>query len=150
MANTQTNLTIVWNGSLEGNGSITVDEMETKIAIPESFGGSGKGAEPKGLLVSSAATCYTMTLVAMLETRKFAVTHFVMDTQATLTKEGKFTIIHSPQITLSADATEEQIQSAHRALAAADKGCMVGNLLKKADVQIEIDGKVSVLSAENI
>ncbi|WP_338789550.1 OsmC family protein [Metabacillus sp. FJAT-53654] len=120
------------------------------MAIPESSGGTGEGAEPKGLLVSSAAACYSMTLVAMLEARKLNVTGLTMNTEATNSKEEgfKIIIIHYPHIILSADATEDQIQSANRAIVAADKAYAIGNMLKKADVQIDIEGKVSISSKE--
>ncbi|MFC0273235.1 OsmC family protein [Metabacillus herbersteinensis] len=144
------NLNTVWHGNTKGNGTIQGNGFETNIAIPESLGGSGEGAEPKGLLVSSAASCYSMTLVAMLETRKLNVTGLTMNSEATNSKEEGFKITHYPNIVLSADATEEQIESANRAIVAADKGCAVGNTLKKADVQINIEGKVSVGYGEGI
>jgi len=36
---------------------------------------------------------------------------------------------------LSADATDKQKKTAERAFTSADKGCSIGNLLKKTDVQ---------------
>ncbi|RAS91021.1 hypothetical protein A3863_07270 (plasmid) [Priestia endophytica] len=138
------NLKTVWHGNTKGNGSIQVSDYETNIAIPTSMGGSGEGAEPKGLLVTSAAACYTMTLVSMLETRKLPVAGFTMDSEVSNSKEEGFKIKHYPHITLSADATEDQIQSVNRAILSADKACAIGNMLKKADVQIDIEGKVSI------
>ncbi|MFB9758623.1 hypothetical protein [Ectobacillus funiculus] len=57
--------------------------------------------------------------------------------------DDEFKIIHHPHMVLSEDATEKQIQIANRLFAAADKGCAVGNLLKKADVKIEVQRKLS-------
>ncbi|AZV59450.1 OsmC family protein [Peribacillus frigoritolerans] len=144
MADLKTNLKTVWYGNTKGNGKIQTNNLETNIAIPEALGGSGEGAEPKGLLVSSAVACYTMTLVAILEARKLPVAGLTMDSEASNSKEEGFKIIHYPHIILSANATEDQIQLANRAIMAADKGCAVGNMLKKADVQIEIKGKVFI------
>ncbi|PCD05032.1 osmotically inducible protein OsmC [Peribacillus simplex] len=136
----KTKLKTVWYGNTKGNGKIQANDLETNIAIPESFGGSGEGAEPKGLLVNSAVACYTMTLVAMLETRNLPVAGFTMDSEASNSKEEGFKIIHYPHINF-VSATEDQIQSANRAILAADKGCSVGNMLKKANVQIDIEVK---------
>jgi peroxiredoxin-like protein len=144
VADLKTNLKTVWYGNTKGNGKIQTNNLETNIAIPEALGGSGEGAEPKGLLVSSAVACYTMTLVAILEARKLPVARLTMDSEASNSKEEGFKIIHYPHIILSANATEDQIQLANRAIMAADKGCAVGNMLKKADVQIEIKGKVFI------
>jgi peroxiredoxin-like protein len=148
MADLKTNLKTVWYGNIKGNGRIQANNLETNIAIPELLGGSGEGTEPKELLVTSAVACYKMTLVAMLETRKLPVAGLTMDSEASNSKEKGFKIIHYPHIILTADATEDQIQSANRAIVAADKGCTVGNMLKKADVQIDVEGKVSIASGE--
>ncbi|MEC2074510.1 OsmC family protein [Metabacillus fastidiosus] len=144
MADLKINLKTFWNGNTKGNGGIKANYLETKISIPESLGGSGEGAEPKELLVASAVACYKMNLVAMLETRKLPVARFTMESEATDSKEKGFKIIHYPHIILSADATEEQIQSANRTIMAADKACVIGNMLKKADTQIDVEGKIFV------
>lgn len=137
-------LKTVWNGNSKGNGSITANNLDVNIAIPESLGGSGEGTGPKELLVSSAAACYITTLAAILEARKLPVIELKMDSDVSMTKEEGLKIVHYPHITFSADATEDQIEKANRAFASADKACSVGNLLKKAEVQITIEGKVTV------
>ncbi|MDY0406467.1 OsmC family protein [Virgibacillus sp. 179-BFC.A HS] len=146
MADGKTKLKTVWNGGAKGSGNIKANYLETNIAIPESSGGSGKGAEPKELLITSATACFTMTLTGMLEGRKLPVTQMTVDTESTKSKEEGFKITHSPHITLDIDATEAQVQSAHKAIEIADKRCEVGNLLRKAGVQIKAEGKVSIES----
>ncbi|MEK3981402.1 OsmC family protein [Psychrobacillus sp. FSL K6-2836] len=141
MADMNTNVNIVWHGGATGNGMLKAEYLHTKVAIPTSLGGSGHGADPKELLVSSAATCFIATLTYMLESRKLPVVEHTINSEVMISKDG-FNIIHYPQIILSADATEAQIQSAQRAIDGADKGCEVGNLLKKAGVTIEVQGKV--------
>ncbi|WP_062106494.1 OsmC family protein [Bacillus niameyensis] len=150
MADVNQSLKIVWNGNTKGNGSIKANNIETRIAISQSSGGSGEGTSPKELLVSSAAACYTMTLVAILESRNLPVVQLSMDSEVTNSKEEELKIVHHPRITLSTDATEEQIQLANRAFMSADKGCAIGKMLKKADVQIDIAGEVSLQSGEEI
>ncbi|WP_080848253.1 OsmC family protein [Cytobacillus gottheilii] len=138
------NLKIVWNGDSKGNGSLKAGNLETNVAIPESLGGSGEGAGPKELLISSAASCFTLTLVAMLEARKLPVSGLTVDSESSLSKEEGLKITHYPHITMSAEATEEQVQAAQRTFVSADKACAVGNLLKAANAQIDIEGKVTV------
>lgn len=149
MAEMNLNVNTVWYGNAKGDGRIKANELQTKIAIPETLGGSGEGADPKGLLVSSAASCYLSTLVYMLQTKQLPVTGMIMRTEANNLKEG-FSITHYPHIVLSANSTEEQIASANGLVEAADKACTVGNLLKKADVKIEIQGKVSLESDKDV
>jgi peroxiredoxin-like protein len=143
MAELKTNVKAVWNGGTTGNGTLKAEYLNTKIAVPKSLGGSGNGADPKELLVSSATTCYIATLTFMLESRKLPVVEHAVNSEATISDNG-FKITHYAQIVLSADATEAQIQSAQRAIEGADRGCEVGNLLKKADVTIEVQGNVSL------
>lgn len=149
MAELNTMVNMVWYGNAKGDGTLKSGKLKTKIAIPESLGGSGEGANPKQLLISSAATCYIMTLVYILQTMKLPVVGMVMNSEAANFKE-EFKIVHYPQVILSADATEDQSKSANEALMVADQRCEVGNLLKKADVQIQVDGKVSFASEEDV
>lgn len=144
MDSSKTSLKMVWTGNKSGNGKIEASYLKTDIAVPKSFGGSGEGAEPKELLVSSASTCFLMTLVGLLESRNVAVDNLEMSSEASISKEEGFKIVHYPTIVLPATATEEQIQMADRTFAAADRNCDIGNLLKKAGVQIDFSGHVSV------
>jgi lipoyl-dependent peroxiredoxin len=143
MAEIKTNIKAVWIGGIAGNGTLKAEYLETNIAVPASKGGSGKGANPSELLISSATTCYIATLTFMLETRKLPVVELTVNSEATISDNG-FNITHYPQIILSADATEAQVQSAQRAFEGADRGCQVGNLLKKAGAVIDAKGNVSL------
>lgn len=143
MADNKTTLKAVWNGDTKGSGTIKAGHLDTKIAISESSGGTGEGAEPKEFLLSSAATCYIMTLVAILDSRELPVVDLEMDSEVTVSKEEGFKITHYPHIILSADATDKQKETAERAFTTADRGCSIGNLLKKADVQITVKSKLS-------
>lgn len=133
----KTNVKIVWNNGVKGDGSLKTEFLNTKIAIPAEFGGSGDGSSPKEILVASATACYTSVLVSMIESRGLPVVDVAVDSEG-LSSDDEFKIIHRPRIVLSEKATEKQTQSANRIFAAADRGCTVGNLLKKADVKIEV------------
>ncbi|WP_438497023.1 OsmC family protein [Paenibacillus sp. IHBB 3054] len=143
MDQAKTKLKMVWNGNKSGGGKIEAGYLNTEIAMPQSFGGSGGGTEPKELLVASAATCFLMTLVGLLEARSVAVDSLKMHSEASVSKEEGFKIVHHPTIVLAGDATEDQAQLAERTIEAADRNCDVGNMLKKAGVQIDIKGEVS-------
>ena len=145
MAEMKSSVKIVWNDGIAGNGILNADYLKTDVAIPESKGGSGNGANPGELLVSSATACYMATLAVMLETRELPVVKLSVNSEASITDKG-FHITHHPQIMLSASATEAQVQSAQRAIEGAEKGCDIGNLLKKAGVVIEAKGNASLES----
>lgn len=143
MSEMKSNVSIVWNGGIAGNGTIKADYLDTEIAVPISLNGTGKGTDPKELLISSAATCYITTLAAILENRKLSVEELTMNT-ITERIDERLKITHHPHVILSTDATEKEIQSAERALEGADRVCEVGNLLKKAGVAVDFTGKVSL------
>lgn len=133
MDQTKTTLKMEWNGNKSGSGKVEAGYLKTEIAVPQSFGGTGEGTEPKELLVTSAATCFMLTLVSMLEARNLAVESLEMHSEASVSKEEGFKITHYPVIVLPAGGTEEEIQSVDRTFAAADRNCEVGNMLKKPE-----------------
>lgn len=144
MDQSKTILNMEWNGKKGGSGKVEAGYLKTEIAVPKSFGGSGEGTEPKELLVTSAATCFLMTLVGMLEARNLVVESLKMHSEASVSKEEGLKITHYPSIVMPTGATEEEVQSVDRTFAAADRNCDIGNLLKKAGAQIYINGDVSL------
>lgn len=144
MDQSKTTLNMEWNGNKSGSGKVEGGYLKTEIAIPQAFGGSGQGTEPKELLVTSAATCFLMTLVSMLEARELVVESLKMHSEASASKEEGLKITHYPSIVMPTGATEEEVQSVDRTFAAADRNCDVGNMLKKAGVQIHVNGDVSL------
>ena len=143
MADMKINVNAVWSGGITGNGTLKAEYLDTKIAIPTSLGGSGNGANPKEVLVASVTACYTAKLTFVLESKKLPVAELIVNSEAAIS-DNEFTIIHYPEVVLSTDASEEQVQSAQRATEEAEKECEVGNILKKADVEIKVLGKVSM------
>ncbi|UNT71720.1 OsmC family protein (plasmid) [Bacillus sp. N447-1] len=142
MVNVETNANVVWHNGVKGNGVLKTEFLNTRIAIPAALGGSGNGASPKEVLVASVTACYTSVLVSMIESRELPVVEVNVNSKGHVS-DGVFKIIHYPRMVLSESATEKHIQVANRLFEAADKGCAVGNLLKKADVKIEVKGEIS-------
>ncbi|WP_197233554.1 OsmC family protein [Priestia endophytica] len=138
----ETNVKVVWHDGVKGNGSLKAEVLDTKIAVPTEFGGSGNGASPKEILIASATACYSSVLTSMIESRDLPIVEMTIESKGWIS-DNELKIIHHPHIVLSNNATKKQIQIAERLFVAADKGCTIGNLLKKADVKIEIIGQIS-------
>ncbi|MGE7110348.1 OsmC family protein [Lysinibacillus sp. NPDC047702] len=149
MTGLKTNVNTVWYRNIKGNGRIKANQLQTQIAIPESFGGSGEGANPMEILVSAAAACYTSTLTITLDTQQLPIAGLTMDTEAIQSEEG-VRIVHFPHIVLAPDATEEQVQSAREAVVTAEQNCFIGNMLIKGGVQIEVKGEASLSSEADV
>ncbi|RRJ65132.1 osmotically inducible protein OsmC [Paenibacillus oralis] len=140
----------IWYKNAKGDGRIQSDNLKTKIAIPVPKGGSGEGAEPQQLLISSAVACFTMTLAYMLDRKKMPVTGFFMDTEGTVSQGGHPAIAHHPHVVLTSDATKEDVAMVEELIVQADKDCHIGQLLKKAGVPVDTQGKVSIESGEDV
>lgn len=144
MANNKSILKTGWNGDATGKGNIKGGFLDTDLAIPTAKGGSGEGTEPKELLISSATACVTMTLSGMLQGRKLSVEQISVETESSEDKETGLVITHHMHVTLSQNATDEEVEAADKAIEVADRRCTIGNMLRKADVQITTKGSVSV------
>ncbi|HDR9224209.1 TPA: OsmC family protein [Burkholderia vietnamiensis] len=144
MTDLNTTLTTTWEGLTHGNGRIKSSTMDLTIAIPQTYGGTGEGSHPKELLMASAASCYVMTFAGMPDARKLPLAGMtVYSALSDMHKQGMY-IVHDVRIVLSADAAQDRVQAAEALIAAADKACMVGNLLKTAGVQISVSGTVTI------
>lgn len=145
MAKQKISLNTAWYGNAKGNGNIKTDNFQTPIAIPIVKGGSGEGVEPKQLLMSSAAACYLMTLVYMLDQNRIPVIELTMATEGETNPEGQLTIIHRPQIILKkSESTSQDKAMAESLQLSAEENCQIGQLLTKSDVQITVEGNVSI------
>lgn len=147
MADNGIKFNTVWYQGFKGNGKIkSGDSLKTTIAIPENKGGSGDGADPFRILVSSAIACYTATLTYMLHQSKLPVSGFCMDTEASESRTGDIEITHAPHLILSREAGEDQVAAGQALFAKADAACHVGNLLRQTGAQIRVAGQVSLVA----
>ncbi|KWX88846.1 osmotically inducible protein OsmC [Paenibacillus riograndensis] len=150
MADQKINMNTVWYKDAKGDGRIKSDNLQTQIAIPVPKGGSGEGAEPQQLLMSSAVACYTMTLAYMLDRRKVPVAGFFMDTEGNIAKGDQLSITHRPHVVLNSGASNEDVSMAEALILQAEKDCHIGQLLVKAGVPVGTEGKVSIDSGDDL
>ncbi|MGB2991998.1 MAG: OsmC family protein, partial [Paenisporosarcina sp.] len=75
-------LTANWPGLRNDVGTIETANLHTKISIPPEMDGPGIGTNPDEMLLGAAATCYIITLAAMLERSK------INKNSLTMTSEG--------------------------------------------------------------
>ncbi|AOR65727.1 hypothetical protein KU73_00295 [Pectobacterium wasabiae] len=144
-----TTLTLDWTGLTQGSGIIESEEMKLPVAIPQHFGGTGKGANPKDLLLASAASCYLMTLAAMLQGHNIPASGITLRSELTGTQKANMKIVHNVEIALNEETTQAQLKNAQALVEDADKSCMIGNLLKDAGVHIAVSGD-AVISSSNM
>jgi peroxiredoxin-like protein len=137
-------VSVNWTGGREGRGDVTAEHSSESfpIAVPTEFQGPGGATNPEELLTSSIAACYTMTFGIIAANRKLPVTGVKVEAVGSVDQSGaSFTyksVIVRPTITLSADATDEQIKSTEEFAHKADAYCIVTNAVRgKVEITVE-------------
>lgn len=141
MAEHHFHLTANWPGLRNDVGTIETLNLKTDVSIPPEMNGPGIGTNPDEMLLGAAATCYIITLAAMLErsgVEKKALTMEsigVVDyTNGVVTYK---TIIHKPVIIL-AEGMAGKRNIVERLTFKAETSCMISRALQgNVDVKVE-------------
>lgn len=145
MAEHQFHLKAHWPGLRNDVGTIESGQLNTKVSIPPEMDGPGIGTNPDEMLLGAAATCYIITLAAMMERSKLEKADLTMESVGIVdVTKGVITykkIIHCPVIVLKANATDEDIELALKLAKKAETSCMISRAIKG---NVEIELKVSI------
>lgn len=138
-------LTANWPGMRNDVGEIEGGNLRTKVSIPIEMDGPGVGTNPDEMLLGAAATCYIITLAAMLERSKIEKERLTMESEGIVdVTKGVITyktIIHRPRIVLKANATDRDITLVRKLAEKADKSCMISRALK-GNVEIQLEAVI--------
>lgn len=136
-----------WQGGRNSEGYIDAGELQTKISIPPEMDGPGVGTNPDEMLLGAAATCYIISLAAMLERAEIPVDTMSITSEGMVdVTNGIFTyekIIHRPNITLKKEVTEQQTRLTNKLIEKAEKTCMISRAIK-GNVQLELEPTVQI------
>lgn len=139
-----------WPGLRNDVGDIEAGNLKTKISIPPEMDGPGVGTNPDEMLLGAAATCYIITLAAMMERSKLEKESLTMESEGIVdVTNGVITyerIIHRPSIVLKADASERDFSLAQKLAEKAESSCMISRAIK-GNVEIELQANIN--AAEN-
>ncbi|MFJ8263359.1 OsmC family protein [Rummeliibacillus sp. NPDC094406] len=136
-------LTASWPGGRNSVGEIAAGQLQTKVSIPPEMDGPGIGTNPDEMLLGAAATCYIITLAAMLERAKFEPTELTMTSEGIVdVTNGVFTymkITHKPRIIIPRDYTEKDERHIVRLAEKAEKTCMISKAIQgNVEMALEI------------
>ncbi|WP_409301029.1 OsmC family protein [Peribacillus sp. SCS-155] len=138
-------LTAEWSGLRNGVGEIETSHLKTKISIPTEMDGPGVGTNPDEMLLGAAATCYIITLAAMLERSKLEKRELHMESEGIVdVTNGVFTykkIIHRPTLILLPDASEKDRSLAEKLARKAESSCMITRALQ-GNVEISVEATI--------
>ena len=139
-----------WPGLRNDVGVIESGNLKTEISIPPEMDGPGIGTNPDEMLLGAAATCYIITLAAMLERSGIDKESLTMDSEATVdVTNGVFTykrIVHKPRLVLAAGTDDKKLSLARRLTEKAESSCMISRAIK-GNVEIGLEAEV-LLSGE--
>lgn len=135
-----------WPGGRNDVGMINAGNLKTEVSIPPEMDGPGIGTNPDEMLLGAAATCYIITLAAMMERSKLDKVALTMDSVGVVdVTNGVITykkIIHKPHIVLKADATEKDETLACKLAEKAETSCMISRAIQ-GNVEVELEVKIT-------
>ncbi|GGN95700.1 OsmC family protein [Saccharibacillus kuerlensis] len=136
-----------WNGGRNSTGTIESGQLKTEISIPESMGGPGVGTNPDEMLLGAAATCYIITLAAMLERSSIGVESLTLDSEAVVDVTNNIftykSITHRPLLVLTGGQDEEARTKAEKLAYKAESSCMITRALQ-GNVEVSAEPTITV------
>ncbi|KGX88302.1 OsmC family protein [Pontibacillus marinus] len=133
-----------WPGGRNSVGTIEADKLKTEISVPTEMDGPGIGTNPDEMLLGAAATCYIITLGAMIERAGLPLDEMDMSSEGVVdVTKGVITyeeIIHRPVVRLKPEATMDDLTKLQRIAEKAEESCMISRAIKgNVDVRLEAD-----------
>lgn len=136
-----------WPGLRNDVGTIDAGNLKTEVSIPPEMDGPGVGTNPDEMLLGAAATCYIITLAAVMERSNLEKEALTMESVGIVdVTNGVITykkIIHKPLILLKANATERDKSLALRLAEKAETSCMISRAIQ-GNVEVELEAIIKV------
>ncbi|MFG6147241.1 OsmC family protein [Halobacillus sp. B23F22_1] len=136
-----------WPGGRNEVGYIESDQLKTKISIPKEMDGPNIGTNPDEMLLGAAATCYIISLAAMIERARLPLAHMEMDSEGIVdVTNGIFTyqkIIHKPKVFLTKEAGEKQLKRLDQLVKQAESSCMISKAIA-GNVELELQAETRI------
>lgn len=134
-------LTAHWPGGRNDSGRIETKNLQTAVSIPPEMDGPGIGTNPDEMLLGAAATCYIITLAAMIERSKIEKIDLSMESEGIVdVTNGVITyqkIIHRPVVTIKQNPSKDISTMIQRLAIKAENSCMISRALK-GNVEVEV------------
>ncbi|UOQ45262.1 OsmC family protein [Halobacillus salinarum] len=136
-----------WPGGRNEVGTIEADKLKTNISIPKEMDGPDIGTNPDEMLLGAAATCYIITLAAMIERAGLPLKGMEMDSEGIVdVTKGVFTyekIIHKPRVVLTSEAKKEHLDKLNTLVEKAETSCMISKAVQ-GNVALELQADTSI------
>jgi peroxiredoxin-like protein len=134
-----------WPGGRNSEGYMEAGNLKTKISIPPEMDGPGIGTNPDEMLLGAAATCYIITLAAMIERANLPLKEMALESEGIVdVTNGVFTykkIIHCPTVALTDNASEKDYTLLRKLVQKAEKSCMISRAIQ-GNVELELEENI--------
>lgn len=139
MADHTFKVNIEWSGGRNAVGQLSTVQFQTAISIPKEMDGPNVGTNPDEMLLGAAATCYMITVAAMLERSGIEATFDLESEGIVDVTNGVFTYkaIHHYLTMKLRDATERNMRLAERYAYKAEQTCMISKALQ-GNVEVHV------------
>lgn len=145
MAEHEFHLQASWPGGRNSEGFIDAGNLKTKISIPTEMDGPGIGTNPDEMLLGAAATCYIITLAAMIERADLPLKEMSLDSVGIVNvTKGVFTykkIVHKPTVSLRVEAEDKDYDRLKKLVHRAEASCMISRAIK-GNVEVEVQENI--------
>lgn len=135
-----------WDGGRNDVGSLEAERLKTQISIPPEMDGPGIGTNPDEMLLGAAATCYIITLAAMLGRSELSHHGITIDAEGIVdVTNGVFTyemIRYNTLINVKSDMTERDVTLVERIAKKAKDSCMISRALS-GNVAFELNTTIN-------
>src|SRR5699024_2379414 len=122
-----------WPGGRNDSGYIDAGELKTKVSIPPEMNGPGIGTNPDEMLLGAAATCYIITLAALIERASLPLKEISLTSEGIVeVTYGVSTykkIIHRPHIVLNITTTDNNYKKLSELIEKVDNSSMISSTL---------------------
>lgn len=122
-----------WDGGRNDVGTLEAERLKTQISIPPEMDGPGVGTNPDEMLLGAAATCYIITLAAVLGRSDLTHRGITIDAEGIVdVTNGIFTyetIRYATTIQVPAEMTDREITLVERIAKKAKDQCMISRAL---------------------
>ncbi len=135
---------VTWNGALNGEGMLKSAGLEALFSVPSEFKGKGVGTNPEELLGLTAASCYAITIAAVLSFQGITVKKLSVRTSVEVYFDKGLELkklVHYPKV-VAANATVQKIAES---LNRAKESCFFSKALNKS-IAVEVQPEINVES----
>jgi len=134
-----------WDGGRNDVGTLEAERLKTQISIPPEMDGPGVGTNPDEMLLGAAATCYIITLAAVLGRSDLTHRGITIDAEGIVdVTNGIFTyetIRYATTIQVPSEMTDREITLVERIAKKAKDQCMISRALS-GNVAFELNTSV--------